>query len=158
MPPANEPRDTPGRMLLLWAALGLGVVVFSWRVHLARAEFNWVEYPSALGDTRYYAAMLGENDFFAPNLKFRGQEKGLFRRGFNPLTRDDARMKKVDVDSTGRHFVYVEMAAKESGSGKSPRRFFLKSGENAFIEFGERKYYPQNPDDVPVPKAIPFSP
>lgn len=160
MTTGNESRDTPGRVLILWVILVLSVVVFSWRLHFAGAEFNWVEYPTGLGDTRYYVAMIGENDFFGPNLKFKGHEKGLFRRTFNPLKRDDARMRKVGVDSTGRHFVYMEMASQEPAPDKGARRsgpFFLKSDENAYIEFGERKYYPQNPDDVPVPKAIPLA-
>ena len=145
----NELRDTPGRIMLLWAVLLVPVLMFAWRVHLDRGQYDWVEYPTALGDQRLYTAMLGENDFFAPNLKFEGFEKGLYRRTFKPRTRADERMRKVALESGGRHFVYVDAprpSVPEKGA-KEAVRHYLKSGENAYIEFGERKYYPPNPDE-----------
>ena len=153
----NQLRDTPGRMMLLWAVLCLPVVVFAWRVHLGRAQFDWAEYPTALGDTHYYPApaMIGENDFFGPNLKFAGHEKGLYRRIFKPKARNDEDMVKVAKESTDRFFVYTEARAPKSKDGPTARRHYLKSGENAYIEFGERKYYPAYQEAVPVPRAAP---
>jgi hypothetical protein len=141
----NQLRDTPGRMMLLWAVCCLPVVVFAWRVHLGRGQFDWAEYPTALGDTQYYAnsAMIGENDFFEPNLKFFGQEKGLYRRTFQPRQRNDEDMVKVAKDATDRFFVYTEARSGKSKDGSPVSRHYLKSGENAFIEFGARKYYPE---------------
>lgn len=143
----NLPRDTPGRMLLLCAVLMLPVVVFAWRAHLGRGEFDWTEYPSALGDRRCYtdATPLGENDFLAPNLKFEGHGKGLFRRAFHAVVRDDARMRKVALDSTGRFFVYTEARAPDGKNPAPTPRVYLKAGDNRYIEFGARKYYPDDP-------------
>jgi hypothetical protein len=149
----NEPRDTPGRLLLLGAVLFSTVVIFSWRVHLGRGQFDWVEYPTALGDDQIYSRMISLNDFFEPAVKFPSQEKGLYRRMFSPIHRDDEKMEKVAFEPVGRHFVY---AAADSQA--KDQRYFLKAGENAFIEFGQRKYYPTDPEVVPVPKAIPYTP
>jgi hypothetical protein len=154
----NQLRDTPGRMLLLCSVLMLPLVVFAWRVHLGRGQFDWVEYPSALGDSRYYSdsAMIGENDFFGANLKFAGHEKGLFRRTFKPRTRKDEEMRKVAMESTGRYFVYTEArqpGATKGKSGPTAARHYLKSGENRYIEFGARKYYPEDPTFPSSPKA-----
>ena len=143
---SNEARDTPGRLLLLWTALFAMVVLFSWRVHLGRRQFDWVEYPTALGDQKLYTQMLGTNDFFEPSVKFPKEEKGVFRRMFSPIKRQDEKMAKVALDSTGSHFVYAAESEK-----KKPMRYFLKQGENAYIEFGARKYYPANPEIAPAP-------
>lgn len=141
----NQIRDTAGRVMLLWAAGCLLVVVFAWRVHLGRSQFDWAEYPTALGDPDCYSdsAMLGENDFFSPNLKFQGREKGLYRRMHAPKARNDEEMIKIARESTGRFFVYAEARAAQDNGGASSGRFYLKAGENAFLEFGERKYYPE---------------
>lgn len=151
----NLIRDTAGRVMLLWAAGCLLVVVFAWRVHLGRSQFNWAEYPTALGDPDYYSdsAMLGENDFFSPNLKFPGREKGLFRRMHAPKARNDEEMIKIARESRGRFVVYAEARLAKDKGGASSGRFYLKAGENAFIEFGERKYYPeyQEPTIAPSP-------
>ena len=154
----NQLRDIFGRMLLLCSVLMLSLVVFAWRVHLGRGQFDWVEYPTALGDNRYYsdASMIGENDFFDANLKFDGHEKGVFRRTFKPRTRKDEDMRKVAMESTGRYFVYTEARqpkAAEEKSGPAAARHYLKSGENRYIEFGARKYYHDDPAFPLVPKA-----
>ena len=153
----NQLRDTPGRMMLLWAVCCLPVVVFAWRVHLGRGQFDWAEYPTALGDTQYYSdsAMIGENDFFVPNLKFAGHEKGIYRRTFQPRKRNDEDMVKVAKESTGRFFVYTEARARKSKDGTPVGRHYLKSGENAFIEFGARKYYPEYAGEAPLPETTP---
>ena len=54
---ANEIRDTPGRLLLGWAVLLTSLVILSWRIHLRPADYEWTEYPTALGDAKYYTAL-----------------------------------------------------------------------------------------------------
>ena len=153
----NELRDTPGRLMLLWAVFLAPLVIFAWRVHLARGDYGWVEYPTALGDRSYYQAMIGGNDFLEPNLKFSGHEKGLFRRQFKPEPRDDAQMRKIEKESTGRFFVYSDGKSDATKRGGGPGMFFLKAAENSYIEFGGRKYYPADPLVPPAPKAIPLT-
>ena len=153
----NELRDTPGRLMLLWAAFVVPLVIFAWRVHLAPDDYGWAEYPTALGDKAYYQAMIGANDFLEPNLRFTGHEKGLFRRQFNPETRDDSDMWKIEKESTGRHFVYTDARTRPQSGSPPPKRYFLKAGENAYLEFGARKYYPADPLGPPVPKAVPLT-
>jgi hypothetical protein len=134
---ANEPRDTPGRLLLGWALLMSALVVLAWRIHLHPADYEWAEYPTALGDTQYYTA-LGKDDRYEPNLRFPSQEKGVFRRADDPVELEDAAMLKIARDATGKLFVYQPAAA----SAEAPLPVYLKSGENRYIEFGGRKFYP----------------
>lgn len=134
---ANEIRDTPGRLLLGWAVLLTSLVLLAWRIHVRPADYEWTEYPTALGDTQYYSA-LGKDDRYEPNLRFRGQEKGLYRRSAEPVILDDATMLKIALDDAGRHFVYKQAAASD-GTGLP---VYLKSGESRYIEFGARKFYP----------------
>lgn len=131
---ANVQRSTPGRLLILWAALMTGVLIFSWRVHVNRADYDWTEYPTALGDHDYYQA-LSENDFFTPSLKFAGHADGLFRRTVKPVKRDDARMIKQGREASGKLFVYA--------LDTQPGRYYLKAGEDRYVEFGERKFWPE---------------
>lgn len=134
---ANEIRDTPGRLLLGWGLLMISVVILAWRIHVHATEYDWTEYPTALGDTQYYT-QLGQEDRYEPNLRFPGHEKGVYRRSADPLHFDDATMLKLALDATGDHFVYKPAAA---GDGSEPP-VYLKSGENRYIEFGARKFYP----------------
>lgn len=145
MASANEIRDTPGRLLLGWAVLLTCLVLLSWRIHLHPADYEWTEYPTALGDLKYYRA-LGKDDRYEPNLRFAGQDEGVFRRVEVPVEFDDGTMMKRGIDVTGSHFIYQPEAAGE----KSPLPVYLKSGENRYVEFGERKLYPPF-----VPKAVP---
>ena len=142
---ANEIRDTPGRLLLGWGVLFTSLVLLSWRIHLRPAEYEWAEYPTALGDTQYYRA-LGPDDRYEPNLRYLGQEKGVFRRAEEPVAFEDATMMKRALDATGQHFIYQPEGAGEKG----PLPVYLKSGENRYVEFGARKFYPPF-----VPKAGP---
>lgn len=142
---ANEIRDTPGRLLLGWAVLLTSLVILSWRIHLRPADYEWTEYPTALGDAKYYTT-LGKDDRYEPNLRFAGQDEGLFRRAEEAVEFDDGTMMKQGVDATGRHFIY-----QPEGAGvKGPLPVYLKSGENRYVEFGARKFYPPF-----VPKAGP---
>lgn len=145
--PENEFRDTPGRLLFGWAVLLTSLVILSWRIHLRPEEYEWTEYPTALGDKRYYAA-LGTDDRYEPNLRFIGQEKGLYRRMAEPASFDDATMLKVVLESSGRHHVYQR--AVDFGTAKGP--VYLKAGENRYIEFGARKFYPPYVPALPAPK------
>ncbi|WP_395736503.1 hypothetical protein [Prosthecobacter sp.] len=134
---ANQIRDTPGRLLLGWALLLSCLVILSWRIHLRSEDYEWTEYPTALGDTRYYTT-LGKDDRYEPNLRYPGQEQGLFRRAEDAVAFDDATMLKRALDLTGRHFIYQPEVAR----GKGPLPVYLKTAENRYIEFGARKFYP----------------
>lgn len=133
----NVRRGTPGRLLLVWSCLLPVLVLFAWRVHAHRSSFEWVEYPTGLGDSAYYTA-LGKNDYYEPNLRVPGRGEGLYRRMVNPVDRMDERMIKVAREQEGRVFVYsdAERAAESS------TRFFVKSGEDRYLEFGQRKFWP----------------
>jgi hypothetical protein len=134
---ANEIRDTPGRLLLGWSVLLTSLVILSWRIHLRPADYEWTEYPTALGDAKYYTT-LGKDDRYKPNLRFAGQEEGLFRRAGEAVEFEDGTMMKRGLDATGRHFIYQPEGAAEKG----PLPVYLKSGENRYVEFGARKFYP----------------
>jgi hypothetical protein len=56
---ANELRDTPGRLLLGWALLLSCLVILAWRIHLHPTDYEWTEYPTALGVYLKY----GENRY-----------------------------------------------------------------------------------------------
>lgn len=134
---ANEFRDTSGRLLLGWVVLMTSLVILAWRIHLHPTDYEWTEYPTALGDTRYYTA-LGKDDRYEPNLHFAGESKGLYRRTVDTVELDDATMFKLALDTSGRCFVYRRAQDFEDRSGS----VYLKSGENRYIEFGARKLYP----------------
>ncbi len=131
---ANLPRSTPGRLLVLWAGLMTGVLIFSWRVHVNRADYDWSEFPTALEDRDYYKPF-SANDAYTPALKFKGCPEGLYRRAMKPAKRTDARMVKVARDATDQIFVYAD-------TGK-PSRFFVKAAHDQYLEFGARKFWPQ---------------
>lgn len=140
---ANVIRDTPGRLLMAWALLFSSLVLLSWRIHVHQAEYDWLEFPTALGDNSYYGLAtrmgLGANDFFEGNLKFSlgGEQMVLFRQLHEPTRRKDVSMRKVAREATGRFFVYTDAVAGEVGL-----RFYLKSGEDQYIAFGKRLFYP----------------
>jgi hypothetical protein len=144
---SNIQRGTPGRLLLLWAALMPAVVLFAWQVKANRKQFDWIEYPTGLGDQQYYISF-GNNDFYEPNLHIHGQGQapadGLYRRMVNPVERSDEAMQKLAKEQEGRCFIYAE------GDGRPAKRLFVKSGEDRYIEFGQRKFWPEfKPKDLP---------
>lgn len=166
-------RDTPGRMLLAWGVLLSSLVVLSWRIHLHQADYDWLEFPTALGDRRYYdpgptgetgklvrngpAQPLGENDFFDANLVFQtdGETRALYRRMHRPTPRDDARMRKVAVEQSGRFHVYTDARPQADNAA----RYYLKAAEDAFIEFGEKKFFPPYaPPEAAAPPAATATP
>lgn len=140
---ANVIRDTPGRLLMAWALLFSSLVLLSWRIHVHRAEYDWLEYPTALGDHSYYGTAagggLGANDFFEANLKFEldGTDVALFRRLHQPTRRRDVSMQKVAREESGRFYVYTDEGSEEGGV-----RYYLKAGEDRYVAFGERVFYP----------------
>jgi len=134
---ANQFRDTPGRLLLSWALLLTTLLILSWRIRLNPAAYEWIEYPTALGDSSYYTA-LGQDDRYEPNLLFSDLKKGLYRRSSTAVVFDDASMLKVALDQSGRYHVYQRAA--DYGTAQTP--VYLKSAENHYIEFGARKFYP----------------
>ena len=131
---ANLHRSTPGRLLVLWAGLMTCVLIFSWRVHVNRADYDWCEYPTGLGDREYYKP-LSASDFHAPVLKFQGHPEGLFRRSGKAVVRRDASMTKLAKEDGGRMFVYTD--------SKRPARFFVKAADDHYLEFGARKFWPE---------------
>ena len=143
LPADNVIRDTPGRLLLAWGLLFTSLVLLSWRVRVHHADYDWLEYPTALGDTAWYDPTPGRglaaNDFFDPNLRFNlaGKPQEAYRRLHQPTRRRDLSMRKVARDESGRFYVYAD-----SRSSESPRRYYLKTGEDRYIEFGERLFYP----------------
>ena len=142
---ANVQRSTPGRFLLIWAILMTSLLLFSWRLHLHLGDYLSYEYPTALGDHDYYTR-LTDNDFYKPALQLPGHSEGLFRRMVKPVTRDDSRMLKVGRDASNKVFVYADQ--------RQPKRLFVKVADDRYLEFGERKFWPE----YQPPKAIPFKP
>ena len=134
---ANQTRGTPGMMLLGFAAVLLVLALGVMRPHAP----DEIQPATGLGDTDYYAAPLSEDDFFHPALVFAAEPKGIFRRGVHPVQRDDASMNRVALDETGRHVVYTDARPKTDDRGKARTRWYLKTADHAYIEFGERKYF-----------------
>lgn len=144
----NVIRDTPGRLLMVWAFLFAFLVLLSWRIHVHRADYDWLEYPTALGDRAYYGLAKGEglggDDLVEANLRFvlDGEPQALFRRLVRPTRRKDVRMRKVARDESERFYIYTDEVAKADADGVVKPRFYLKAGEDAYIEFGEKVFFP----------------
>lgn len=134
---ANQLRDTPGRLLLGWAVLLSALVILSWRIYLHPADYEWTEYPTALGDTAFYSGLGPADDRYEANLKFAGQEKGLFRRVEGTVEMDDSVMFKIAKESTGRCFVYKPVTVTRDDEPP----VYLKAGDNRYVEFGAKKFY-----------------
>lgn len=137
-PQQNMRRGTPGLMLLGFAMLLLVaavVHVVQFRQHPVQDEIHGL---TGLGDGAHYASLSG-NDFYNPALVFDAAPKGLYRRSVNAVVRPDARMLRHGVESTGHYIVYTESI---HGKPVSPARWFLKEGDNRYIEFGERNHWP----------------
>ena len=135
---ANLPRSTPGRLLVLWAGLMTWVLIFSWRVHVNRVDYDWCEYPTGLGDGDYYQPNTPA-DYHSPVLKFPGHPEGLYRRSGKPLVRSDAAMTRLVRDFSGKLFVYSDNKKKAS--------FYVKAADDRYLEFGERRFWPEYKPD-----------
>jgi len=137
----NMTRGTPGLILLLFAALLLVAAL----VQVIQARHG-PEPDTALPmtgsvDTHYYVG-LSENDYFNPALVFDEAPKGLFRRTVNPVSRQDSRMIRCCLESTGQNVVYSEWHSPSNQKATAPKRWYLKSAPGRYVEFGERKYWP----------------
>lgn len=134
-------RGTPGMILLLFSALLMVAAL----VHLIQARNeptpDEARPLTGVGDTHYYAN-LSENDYYNPSLVFDAASKGLFRRTVNPVARNDARMLRCCVESTGQFVVYSEWHPPASHKATAARRWYLKAGPGRYVEFGERKHWP----------------
>lgn len=150
----NTHRATAARFLLFFAGAFLVLSLFVLRIKRAE-NLEWLEFPTALGDQKFYTYESGfsENseDFWNPNLKFQARSKGLYRRNHEPQSWEDGDMYKVGMHEETGLFVYSPVK-KINGMPQvmpdSKRRFFLKTGDNLYIEFGEQKYYPRI-DEMP---------
>ena len=146
---------------MAWAYLLVLCVLFSWQVKWHRVSvrvqdsYEVPNFPTALGDTRYYKPQ-GMGDFFAPNVVCINQPKGMFRRMHQPVHRDDARMMKVDPEASGEGpCVYFDSKPRLSREGtRLPSRYYLKTGENLYLEFGAQCFWPA----YEAPRAIPYVP
>jgi hypothetical protein len=137
---ANRTRGTPGMILLGYALICSAVALDA--AHLARRGAHpEARALSGLGDTDFYDGKLTENDFFNPALVFAEAPRGLHRRSVNPLHRDDAKMRPVSFDQTGRCIVYTDARPKAGQDGQPRARWYLKAGDNRYVEFGERKFF-----------------
>ena len=143
----NQRRGTPGKVLYLFCLLFAGVTVFTLWLRQHRAEIEWHQYPTAIGDTRFYDAdrPLGKDDETEPNLKFEGAPEGLYRLGRKAEKVDDERMLSAGEEAGGRFTVYRRwISAKEwKEAGQPPAteadRFYLKTADDKYLPFGRKK-------------------
>jgi hypothetical protein len=119
--------------------------VLAWRIHLHPADYEWTEYPTALGDMALYTQLGPNDDRYEPNLKFAGQEKGLFRRTEGIVEMDDAVMFKIAKEKMGRLFVYKPV----TGDRDAEPPVYLKAADGRYVEFGLKKYYKPYAPSVP---------
>lgn len=141
MASVNQTRGTPGIILCLFTTAVVLSTLAAWENRLRKAEKSNIEQLSALGDHAFYA-ITGDEDLNAPHLVFPQQPRGIFRRGSSPVPRDDGRMLRVAVEKSGRWNVYSDgdpMDKPDMGR----QRFFLKSGDGEYFEFGERNHWPE---------------
>ena len=142
----NVQRSTPSLFLIVWGVLMTVVLLFAWGIELHRDEYMWTEYPSGLGDRDFYT-QLSENDFYTAALKIPGQSAGHFRRAYKPVQRDDAKMQRLARDGSDRVFVYKDV--------RKPQSVYLKVADDHYIEFGERRFWPEYQPPKAIPVTIP---
>ena len=141
---SNVTRGTPGLILLVFASLLLAATLVKTIRARQQPAKDEVHPLTGLGDQSYYSSLSG-NDFYNPALVFDAAPKGLFRRTVVPVTRPDVRMIRHSLDASGKLVIYTEShigTALTKSPHPSPTRWFLKSGDNRYVEFGDRKYYP----------------
>lgn len=142
----NQRRGTPGKVLYMFCLLFAGVTVFTLWLRRHRDEIEWHQYPTAIGDTRFYDSdsPLGKDDEAEPNLKFDGVPDGLYRLGRKPERIDDERMLIAGEEAGKRYTVYRRwISAKEWDQASEPPateadRFYLKTAEDKFQPFGKK--------------------
>ena len=148
----NIHRLTASRILVVFSVCLFASSLMALQIRLNREKLEWVEYLNATGDSHYYGGTntLGENDFFQANLRFRERPEGIFRRNHSGQSRKDQEMLALGKDFSGKFSVYTP--ADKQGDRRQPMeddqmRFFLKKADDLYIEFGERKYWPEYKED-----------
>lgn len=144
----NLHRFTASRILFVFAVALFLVSLLALQIRLKREQLEWIDYPTALGDSDFYdpEEPIGEDDFFEPNLCFSERPDGIYRRNRKPQRRLDEDMLILERDATDAYFVYTprdRKAERVQPNEKRERRFFLKATDDGYIEFGERKYWPE---------------
>lgn len=152
----NQHRSTAGKTLVAFALLAAVVAAFALYLYINREKDEFTSYPTGLGDTELYTEDLGPGfDLFQPNLVFEEMPEefgvGLYRRNHGSVHVEDGKAKRLTREKEDRYWVYTT----PSKTGKSIR-YLLKSGEDAYIEFGKQKYFPE-PGDT-RPGALPRNP
>lgn len=129
-------------MILLAFAVALLLAAFGAWSHSRQAAIIRVIVPlSGLGDAAYYTT-ISENDFYSPALVFPEIPRGIFRRTVKPMHREDGKMLFVAKESSGKFSVYTDAKPKPGPTGGLTRRWYLKTTDNHYVEFGERKFWP----------------
>ena len=141
MASVNQTRGTPGIILCLFTTAVVLSTLAAWENRLRKNEKSNIEQLSALGDHAFYA-ITGDEDLNEPQLVFPQQPRGLFRRGSDPVARNDGRMFRVAVEKSGRWNVYSEDNLMDKPDVER-QRFFLKSSDGKYFEFGERNHWPE---------------
>ncbi len=129
-------------MILLVFALALLLATFGgWNHARQIAKGRTIQPLTGLGDAAYYTN-ISVNDFYNPALVFPEFPRGIFRRTVKPVHRDDAKMRLVGKEGSGKYFVYTDAKPKSGPDGALVRRWYLKATANSYVEFGERKFWP----------------
>jgi hypothetical protein len=137
----NQTRGTAGIFLCLFTALVFCSVVTAWQQRIMHGSPGLHENVTALGDHSWYK-IKSDNDLHQPLLIFPQQQRGIYRRSDAPVNKDDSQMKKVAIEKGGRWSIYVPSSGLEDGH-EEPPRYYLKSGENEYLEFGARNHWPE---------------
>lgn len=137
----NQTRGTAGIFLCLFTALVFGSVVTAWQQGMLHGSQGFYENVTALGDRAWYE-IKSDNDLHEPLLVFPQKQRGIYRRSATPMHMDDSQMKKIALEKGGRWSIYTPASTAEGGHEESPR-YFLKSGENEYLEFGARNHWPE---------------
>lgn len=147
----NHRRGTPGKVLYLFCLLFAGVTVFTLWLRRHRPEIEWHQYPTAIGDTRFYETErpLGADDEKEPNLKFQDAPEGLYRLGRKAERVEDERMLIAGEEAGGRHTVYRRwINAREWKEPHLPPateadRFYLKTADDKYMPFARKSLTPK---------------
>lgn len=145
---ANQTRDRPGLFLLIFACALLLTAVGGWQLHRDARGLTKATALTGAGDARFYTS-LSEDDFHNAALVFSHAPQGLVRRTVEPLHREDATMFRVETESTGRLAVYTDSRPEPDLQGDAPPRWYLKAGNDLYVEFGR----PGADPPAPAPKG-----
>jgi len=146
--PANQTRGRPGLFLLIFACALLLAAAGGWELRREARGLTTAAALTGVGDASFYTS-LSEDDFHNAALVFSHAPQGLFRRTPDPLHRDDARMLRVETESTGRLSVYTDSRPEAGSQGDATPRWYLKAGNDLYVEFGG----PSADPPAPAPKG-----